>query len=105
MCFAIPKNSWWLTTCFSLLVVVLHAQSTSYTLRGTIRDADGERLAGASVYVLPSLTGATTDGRGNYALSLQEGTYSLVVSFIGYRNDTTQLTMDRDQQHDVVLES
>ncbi|WP_245328249.1 TonB-dependent receptor [Hymenobacter aquaticus] len=73
----------------------LHAQQR-YTLTGYVRSgADRSVLPGASVAV-PSLgTGVTADAEGFYTLTLPEGRYQLVISFIGYQTQTRDLNVNR----------
>lgn len=65
------------------------AQSGSVT--GTVIDAgSNETLAFASVVVKGTNKGVTSDFEGKYTLSLSEGTYTLVYSFLGF--DTKEIT-------------
>src|SRR6476661_8773892 len=79
----------------SSLPLLLHAQQR-YTLTGYVRSgADRSVLPGASV-ALPSLgTGVTADAEGFYTLTLPEGRYQLVISFIGYQTQTRDLNVNR----------
>ncbi|MFN2419773.1 MAG: TonB-dependent receptor [Gemmatimonadota bacterium] len=59
------------------------------TLSGRVFDAEtGASLAGATVQVLGSggdqVGGATTDTDGGFSISVPPGTYSVVVTFLGY---------------------
>jgi outer membrane receptor protein involved in Fe transport len=62
----------------------LQAQSLS----GLVSDGDNanEPLPFADVYLKGTTKGTTTDFDGNYALSLDSGEYTLVISFIGYES-------------------
>jgi len=51
---------------------------------GKVTDEKGEPLPGASILVAGTSTGASTDADGNYALQLEEGSYTLVASYIGF---------------------
>src|SRR5690606_37678565 len=68
----------------------LHAQSLTQTLRGKIVDQVTQMpLPGATVMVLNTdpLVGATTDVEGEFKiLKLPVGTYTIRVSFIGYKD-------------------
>ncbi len=56
------------------------------TLTGTIIDKkSGEELIGATVNVQNTSIGAVSDISGKYNLSLEEGTYTLVYSFVTYQ--------------------
>jgi iron complex outermembrane receptor protein len=53
------------------------------TIRGIVRGSDGFPLAGASVVVEGSGTGATTDDAGQFLLSIAAGQYTISASYIG----------------------
>ncbi len=58
------------------------------TVTGAVTDAgSGEALAGATVQIKGTNTGATTDAQGNYRMSVpaSAGSSTLVFSFIGYQ--------------------
>jgi hypothetical protein len=75
----------------------LQAQ-TMFTVSGTIRDKrTGEVLIGASAILLEMpRSGMTSNSYGFYSLSARPGNYTLVVSFTGYRADSTKVTLDQD---------
>ncbi len=62
--------------------LMVHAQTGS--LSGKVTDESGEAMVGASVVVDGTSQGAFTDLDGNYSLQLAPGTYTVVVTFIGY---------------------
>ena len=75
-------------TALALLAAALgplaHAQASG-KLSGRVTDADGLPVPGASVLVLETTRGATTDVDGYYTiLNVDAGTYAVQVSFIGY---------------------
>lgn len=76
-----------------------HAQ-----VRGVVKDGGGEPLAGANVYWAHTTDGTTTDENGAFTIRKPEAARSLVVSFIGYENDTVQVR-DKNQAVEVVLRS
>ena len=68
-----------------------YSQSGTGTIKGTITDkASGEALPFVNVIMLENGTqkaGASTDFDGKYTISsLQPGTYTMKVSFVGYTN-------------------
>ncbi len=70
-----------------ILFVLLAGSSWSQrnTLSGYIRDAaNGETLIGATVLVQGTTTGTATNEYGFYSLSLEPGTYELVISSLGF---------------------
>ncbi|CAN5780956.1 TonB-dependent receptor [soil metagenome] len=71
--------------CMLLLPPCIYAQSK--TVSGTVTDAKGTPLAGASVVVLKSTTGTATDGEGKFKLVVSEGA-SIVISSTGFKSQT-----------------
>lgn len=64
------------------------------TVSGTVRDAaTGTPLVGATVQVVGTPTGATTDLDGSYAFRLDDGSYAFRVSYAGYVPLDTVLTV------------
>ena len=73
----------------------LHAQK--YTISGYVREKEtGEEMVGASVYVKEITKGTITNTYGYYSLTLEKGTYTLVVSFLGYREISQTITLNKD---------
>jgi hypothetical protein len=82
---------------------ISHSQS-KFTINGTLKDAkNGEALIGASVYVKELATGASSNVYGFYSLSLPQGTYTLVFSYIGYYSITQTLDLKQDLQLNIEL--
>lgn len=77
------------------------AQGTDASITGTVNDADGEPLPGATVQIENVSTGfsagTTTDPRGRFALrELPLGTYAVTVTFVGYGGERrTGLELDQ----------
>ena len=53
-------------------------------LSGTIKDAKGEALVGATVLVEGTTVGSQTDAKGSYQLAVPKNGTTLLVTFIGY---------------------
>jgi CarboxypepD_reg-like domain/TonB-dependent Receptor Plug Domain len=76
---------------------LLSAQAR-HSVSGTIRDqSSGETLIGASVAILnhPRST-VQSNSYGFYSLNAAAGKYTIIVSFAGYRNDTLEVSLDKD---------
>lgn len=100
------------------LFVALHflagpavAQTTTATIEGTVRDAQGSAVAGAQVSAKSETVGVerntTTDEHGFYrTTALPAGTYTISVSHSGFSPQTRQveLTLNRTLTLDVQLE-
>ncbi len=81
---------------FSFLHLGLSAQN--FTISGYVKDAaSGEDLIEANIYIKgnPSL-GTTTNIYGFYSLTLPEGEYVLVTSYLGYVDKETEINLTED---------
>lgn len=95
---------------FVLTVLMLFSGLLAFAQRGTvsgkITDGFGEGLIGAAVQVQGTSTGTVTDVDGMYTLSLNVGTYTLEISYIGYEVTTRSVTVGNGTTTlDVTLES
>jgi iron complex outermembrane recepter protein len=90
---------------FSLLTLfVAGAFAQSATIKGKVTDNTGQGLAGATVVIQGTTTGASADFDGNYTFTTDAGTYTLVVSFVGYQTKTQSITVSTgDNVHNFVL--
>ena len=66
-----------------LLVLTCSMQAQQKTVEGTVTDEAGFPLAGATIAVKGTTTGASADFDGNYSLTVNENA-TLVVSYVGY---------------------
>lgn len=85
----------------SFACVAIYAQSQ--TIRGTIKDQQGEPVAGATVLEKGTANGVVTDIDGNYSLRVKPGA-SLIVQYVGYETqevkakNVTDITLVEDQE-------
>ncbi|RIV30835.1 TonB-dependent receptor [Flagellimonas lutimaris] len=79
-----------------LLALIPFLTYSQNTLSGKIIDAESsEPLDQVSVYIPQLENGAVTDENGNYTLkNLPEGTYKLVISYIGFETYSTSLEIN-----------
>ncbi len=92
-----------------LLILITMGSFTVFgqtkTVRGTIRDAQGEPLAGVTVIIPGTTSGTMTDANGNYSIEAKE-TDVLRISFIGFATQEktvgTQAVIDFTMAEDVV---
>lgn len=74
---------------------------------GTIIDTDGFPLIGANVVIEGTTIGAQTDFDGKYTFKAIQGSYTLLVSYIGYRDmkfDNFVIKANETAIHDIVME-
>lgn len=78
-----------------ILVVFLAVQPWAWASAhawGTVLDDKGEPLVGANVYWEGTTVGVATDVDGRFQLEPIKSTNLLVTSFMGFHNDTTEVT-------------
>ena len=74
------------------------AQSTTQ-ITGKVMDEDNQPFPGANVYLKGTTYGDNTNQNGEFRIvNAPEGTYDLVVSFIGYKNYSQTITLGAGQQ-------
>ena len=71
---------------------MVQAVMQTKTVRGTVLDETGEPLIGVSVVVKGTNTGTITDFNGNFSINLPVGKNVLVLSYIGYKEQTVTVT-------------
>ncbi len=68
-----------------------------YTISGYIKDSsNGETLIGAAIIVQGQAKGISSNGYGFYSITLDQGKYVLVCSFIGYRYKAVEIDLTAD---------
>lgn len=68
-----------------------------HAIKGKVLDENGDALYGASVVIQNSSLGNTTDKSGSFTFeNLTQKSYTLKVSFIGYKSETLQVSVDKD---------
>jgi hypothetical protein len=85
--------------CLLLALISLPALAQNrHTVSGYVKDqSNGEGLIGVSVYVREAETGVVTNPYGFYSLTLPDGNYTLVFTYIGYQKVTKELVLDADK--------
>lgn len=74
-----------------LSCMVLPAFAQTGTISGTVKDQEsGEALAGATILVVGTTTGTTTDAQGRFTITVPAGKVSLQVSTIGFQTQTKE---------------
>ena len=68
-------------------------------MAGTVRDADGQPLPGASVYLSGTTRGDAADAEGRYRIpAVTPGTYRLVGSMVGFTADVREVQLPAGQE-------
>lgn len=77
-----------------------------YTISGYVKDdATGEFLIGTNVYIEELMDGTTTNQYGFYSITLEEGQYTLVVSYIGYQDQKFPIDLTKDVRQNVSIKA
>ncbi len=84
------KGVGFLMICF---FVTSNAIAQTSTLRGSVRDANGLPMAGASVIIDGTKKGTVSDASGNYELKVAPGNYTLIVSYVGVVTQRKQVSV------------
>jgi hypothetical protein len=91
-----------------LISSLLFAQPTQkFTISGTLKDsASGEQLIGVVIGVkeIPT-TGVSTNEYGFYSLTLNEGNYTLLYNYLGYKADSIKISLHQNIKQNVRLAS
>ena len=93
-----------LLLCIAFTAVSAFGQKNT-TISGTIKDnATGETLIGASVRIkeLPQ-KGTSTNSYGFYSITIPEGDYTLIYTYIGYETTSKQVSLHKNQVIDMML--
>ncbi len=94
---------------FTRLFVILFTASITtiaqtYNISGTVSNSKtGLKLSFANIRIDKSTRGTAANIDGKYKLNLEEGNFSLIASYIGYKSDTVNLTITGNQIIDFKL--
>ncbi|MEP5341257.1 MAG: TonB-dependent receptor [Algibacter sp.] len=89
-----------LVLLFMLFTAVLSAQE-NYTVSGIVKEAsNGETAFGASVFLKGTTIGSISNEYGFFSITAPKGNYTLVVSYIGFADESKDITLDKDQKID-----
>lgn len=94
-----------ITTLILFFSTTLLPAQQKFTISGTIKDkTNGETLIGANIFPLelPGM-GASCNEYGFYSLTLPEGEYHIVYSFISYKSDTAFIKLNANIKSDRFL--
>lgn len=105
--FAAFKN---LFKCFVALLFSGFVLSTTglaqqkYSISGTVQDAlNGEELIGANLTLKEANTGVATNEYGFFSITLPQGSYTLIVSYLGYKEFSQIIELSSNQKLNIDL--
>ena len=93
----------------TLLVLFVTCASWSqaqnkYTVSGFIKEAEsGENLLGANVYIKELLEGTTTNQYGFFSITVEEGQYHLVISYLGFEDIIEEIDLTKNIRYNNAL--
>ncbi len=86
----------WLILIFTFSINSIWSQN-KFTLNGVISDSESsETLIGVNILIPQLKTGATTNEYGFYSITLPEGTYRVVISYLGYSEILETITLSEN---------
>ncbi|UAM97580.1 TonB-dependent receptor [Polaribacter litorisediminis] len=90
---------------FLFLFVSILANAQSYQLSGKVIDKNKEPLPGASILVKELKKGTSADFDGNFSFTLKKGTYTIEVSFLGYKTISEKIILSKNEEYIIQLNS
>ncbi|MFI5164935.1 MAG: carboxypeptidase-like regulatory domain-containing protein, partial [Bacteroidia bacterium] len=89
---------------FCLFFPALSFGQKKFTISGYVKEANtGESVLGANVYIKENLLGTQTNQYGFFSLTVPEGKYTLVFSFIGLEEQQFEIDLHKNIQKNVNL--
>ncbi len=77
-----------------------------FSISGTIKDSLSEPIPGATVRIVKTYKGVSSDNNGFYKLkNLEAGTYDLEITFVGYQTLQKSIDLSKDETLDVELKN
>ena len=81
------------------LTLTYFSQAQNATINGTVTDINNKLLNGVNIAVLGTSKGVSTDNNGAYTINgLNQRTYFLQVSYLGYQTITKEVTLDTTEK-------
>ncbi len=94
-----------LCVVFCLLSGLTAGAQKKVTLSGYMRDArSGEALIAATIYIKELQLGTQTNTYGFYSVSVPQGSYSVVFSYVGYATQELTLNMIASREYNAELQ-
>ncbi|MDD3876503.1 MAG: TonB-dependent receptor [Bacteroidales bacterium] len=76
-----------------------------FTINGYIKEkSTGESVVGATIYTSDLRHGTISNNYGFYAITLPEGEYTMMFSYVGFKRQSENITLNRDYAHNINFE-
>jgi hypothetical protein len=87
-----------------ILISTQISAQEKFTLKGYVKDSlSGETLIGASILLSNENRGVTTNEYGYFSLTLPQGNYQLIFSFVGYAPRILNIDFNSNTSKDILL--
>jgi hypothetical protein len=97
-------KNYFLVFCLGSLMALDSIAQSKVTLSGYIKDKkNGEALIGATIYFNDLKTGSSTNVYGFYSVTVPQGSYEVVFSYIGYSSITEKLELNQSLTKNIEL--
>ncbi len=94
-----PVRQKWMLTFLLLSLVFTGTAQENFTLSGTIMEASSnETLIGVSVTIPQLSSGTTTNEYGFYSITLPQGEYDFVISYLGFKDIRQNINLNQDHK-------
>ena len=98
-------NNTWITIILLISCVSISFAQQKFTLSGTVsEESSNETLIGVTLAVPELRTGVTTNEYGFYSITLPEGTYDLLISYLGFKDISQRITLTNNMKVDFKLQ-
>lgn len=98
------KMSKLISIFFFLLYTFSSIAQNKHTISGYIQDvSSGENLIGASVYEKETFKGTSSNTYGFYSLTLPQGNYTIVYSYIGMKELSVNINLNKNIKQNIAL--
>ena len=88
---------------FLFLFVNVFANAQKFTVLGKIVDSNKIALSGATVLVKETNQGTSSDSNGAFKLNLENGIYSVRISYVGFKTVEKNIRLNEDKVLTIVL--
>ena len=87
------------------LLIGITTSAQDYSIFGKIVNENQESLAGATILVKELRSGTSSDINGEFILKAKEGTYTLVISYVGYKTIEREVVLPQSRDLVIILVS
>ena len=86
-----------------LLIIYTSTSAQQYTISGKVVNNNLDVLSGASIKIEETNQGTSSDGNGEFTLSLDKGNYTILISYTGFRSTKKEIFLEEDKKLNFIL--